>query len=704
MAARANAAAVASYAKQAEALKSVDFVLHIIPDSVVGAFVPPRRLSSRAPDRRHLAGAVLRHSVRLCADGAGRARPPLRELIDDMAHAVFGVIAIVMKAAPIGAFGAMAFTIGKFGPAALGNLIGLIATFYLTAALFVFVVLGIIARIVGFSIFRFLGYIKDELLIVLGTSSSESALPHLMEKLERLGCSKSVVGLVVPTGYSFNLDGTNIYMTLATLFIAQALGVDLSFGQQMTILLVAMLTSKGASGVTGAGLHHAGGDAGRGRSAAGARHGDRVLGIDKFMSECRALTNLSGNGVACVVVSWWEGELDHDKLHANLNKPIDPSDLETAVTTGLAGTNQPLAIVDVWTVAPIFGQTKTARFCRAVFSSLNSDCLFAVAEAPRPPSGAPGLGIGGCLGSPGSAGAGPAAGSGWLRLTITGAAAGWASTRKLTFSRTVERRRAARSASCAVSTSADARAGSCCARPHAVAQAVPQRIRAEPSAAMARMNFRREICNRAGRFRRRCRSELVCNRSNQTILGAAATAASTATSATAEAFARRSPRDRCEPRRAARGTLPRQVRLPRQSRRPPQPGVAASSAGISFSSRGAPPSRQLAGTACGRSAASPSPSPSRRGRRRRRRRRRRLPSSSSARSPPGSPGAASSRRSRGSTSSAIGRASGLKPRRSWRGPVPAGRARRGGRRRARARSRSRRRAARRRTSMVTMKP
>jgi aerobic C4-dicarboxylate transport protein len=194
-------------------------------------------------------------------------------------------------------------------------------------------VLGIVARIVGFSIFKFLAYIKDELLIVLGTSSSESALPSLMEKLERLGCSKPVVGLVVPTGYSFNLDGTNIYMTLATLFIAQALGFDLTLGQQITILLVAMLTSKGASGVTGAGFITL--------AATLAVVDPRlvpgmaiVLGIDKFMSEVRALTNLTGNGVACVVVSWWEGELDYERLHARLNKQIDPSDLETAVTTG----------------------------------------------------------------------------------------------------------------------------------------------------------------------------------------------------------------------------------------------------------------------------------------------------------------------------------------------------------------------------------
>jgi aerobic C4-dicarboxylate transport protein len=227
----------------------------------------------------------------------------------------------------------MAFTIGKFGTGAILNLVGLIATFYLSAALFIIVVLGVIARIVGFSIFRFLAYIKDELLIVLGTSSSESALPSLMEKLERLGCSKSVVGLVVPTGYSFNLDGTNIYMTLATLFIAQALGFDLTLSQQITILVVAMLTSKGASGITGAGFITL--------AATLAVVDPRlvpgmaiVLGIDKFMSECRALTNLCGNGVACVVVAWWEGELDRDALNRTLSSQVDPSDLQTALTTG----------------------------------------------------------------------------------------------------------------------------------------------------------------------------------------------------------------------------------------------------------------------------------------------------------------------------------------------------------------------------------
>ena len=194
-------------------------------------------------------------------------------------------------------------------------------------------ILGTIARIAGFNIFRFLGYIKSELLIVLGTSSSESALPALMEKLERLGCSKPVVGLVVPTGYSFNLDGTNIYMTLATLFIAQALGVELTFSQQMTILIVAMLTSKGASGVTGAGFITLAGTLAAVNPALVPGMAI-VLGVDKFMSECRALTNIIGNGVATVVISWSEGELDRDKLKAALEKRVDVSDIGTGVSTG----------------------------------------------------------------------------------------------------------------------------------------------------------------------------------------------------------------------------------------------------------------------------------------------------------------------------------------------------------------------------------
>jgi len=320
---KTDAAAVATFAKQASEMKSVDFVLHIIPDSAVGSFATGDILQV-------LLFSVLFGFALMALGDRGNT---LRSLIDDFAHTIFGVIAIVVKVAPVGAFGAMAYTIGRYGPTALGNLAGLIATFYLTSIVFVVVVLGIIARIAGFSIFKYLGYIKDELLIVLGTSSSESVLPQLMEKMERLGCSKPVVGLVVPTGYSFNLDGTNIYMTLATLFIAQALNVPLSFGEQITILVVAMLTSKGASGITGAGFITLAATlaAVRPELVPGMAI---VLGIDKFMSECRALTNLTGNGVACIIVAWWEGELDRTKLEAGLNREVDPSNIEIAVTTG----------------------------------------------------------------------------------------------------------------------------------------------------------------------------------------------------------------------------------------------------------------------------------------------------------------------------------------------------------------------------------
>ena len=319
----ASAEVVKGYAEQAQHQSGVDFVLNVIPDSVGGAF-------AKGDILQVLLVAILAGFALLVLGERGRT---MRALIDDAAHVVFGMIAIVLKAAPVGAFGAMAYTVGKYGSAALTNLAGLIALFYLTSALFVVVVLGLIARFAGFSIFRFIGYIKDELLLVLGTSSSESALPQLMEKLERLGASKSVVGLVVPTGYSFNLDGTNIYMTLATLFIAQAMGVELTLGQQLTILLVAMLTSKGSSGVTGAGFI---------TLAATLSVVDPrlvpgmaiVFSIDKFMSECRALTNITGNGVAALVVAMWEGELDRAKLRAALSRPVDPSDVETAVTTG----------------------------------------------------------------------------------------------------------------------------------------------------------------------------------------------------------------------------------------------------------------------------------------------------------------------------------------------------------------------------------
>ena len=304
-------------------MKPVDFVLNIIPDSAVGAF-------ARGDILQVLLFAVFFGFALMVLGDRGKT---VRTLVDDVAHAMFGVIAIVLKFAPLGAFGAMAYTIGFFGPRALGSLFFLIASFYITCLLFVVIVLGLVARMAGFSIFKFVSYIKAELLIVLGASSSEAALPQLMEKLERLGCSKSVVGLVVPTGYSFNLDGTNIYMTLATLFIAQALGVELSFAEQFGILLVAMISSKGATGITGAGFITLAATlaAVRPELLPGMA---LVLGIDKFMSECRALTNITGNGVAAIIISWWEGELDRSKLNAGLNKDVDASDVETAVTTG----------------------------------------------------------------------------------------------------------------------------------------------------------------------------------------------------------------------------------------------------------------------------------------------------------------------------------------------------------------------------------
>jgi aerobic C4-dicarboxylate transport protein len=241
--------------------------------------------------------------------------------IDTIAKVFFRIIGIIVRAAPVGAFGAMAFTIGSQGIGALSTLVWLIVVFYFTSALFVVVVLGTIAHFAGFSIFRFIGYIKDELLIVLGTSSSETVLPHMMQKMAHLGASKSVVGLVIPTGYSFNLDGTNIYMTLATLFLAQATNTPLTLTQELGILVIAMLTSKGASGVTGAGFVTL--------AATLSIIPDIpiqslaiLLGIDKFMSECRALTNLIGNGVATIVISRWEGELDTQALHDTMAHPI----------------------------------------------------------------------------------------------------------------------------------------------------------------------------------------------------------------------------------------------------------------------------------------------------------------------------------------------------------------------------------------------
>ncbi|MDB5695672.1 MAG: C4-dicarboxylate transporter DctA [Sphingomonas bacterium] len=245
------------------------------------------------------------------------------ELLDDVSIAFFKLVGIVMKAAPIGAFGAMSFTIGKYGVGALANLAFLVGTFYFTSLLFVIVVLGVVARLCGFSIFKLIGYLKAELLLVLGTSSSESALPSLIEKMERAGCPKSIVGLVVPTGYSFNLDGTNIYMTLAALFIAQACNVDLTLGQQLLLLGVAMLSSKGAAGVTGAGFITLAATLSIVPSVPVAGMA-LILGIDRFMSECRSLTNFIGNAVATVVVTRWEGALDRDQFDAALAGRLGP--------------------------------------------------------------------------------------------------------------------------------------------------------------------------------------------------------------------------------------------------------------------------------------------------------------------------------------------------------------------------------------------
>jgi aerobic C4-dicarboxylate transport protein len=248
----------------------------------------------------------------------GKAGQQVHHFIEECSHIFFAMMNTIMKAAPLGAGGAMAFTIGKYGIGALKPLAALMGSFYLTCALFITIVLGSIAALVGFNIFRFILYIKEELLTVLGTSSSESALVPLMEKLERLGCSKSVVGLVVPSGYSFNLDGTNIYLTMAALFVAQALNIELSLTQQLTMLGVAMLTSKGASGVTGAGFITLAATLAVVPTIPVAGLA-LILGIDRFMSEARALTNFIGNGVATVVVSNWEKELDHATLKEQLS-------------------------------------------------------------------------------------------------------------------------------------------------------------------------------------------------------------------------------------------------------------------------------------------------------------------------------------------------------------------------------------------------
>jgi aerobic C4-dicarboxylate transport protein len=302
--------AVANYAGQAKAQTITDFILHIIPTTIVDAF-------TRGDILQVLLVAIL---FGFALSAMGPRCKSVVELFDGMTHAVFGVVNIVMRAAPIGAFGAMAFTVGQYGISSLKPLANLIATFYLTCIFFVVVILGLVCWASGFSIFKYLSYIKEEILLTLATSSSEPALPTLMSKMEKLGCSKSLVGLVVPTGYTFNTDGSSMYMTLAALFIAQATNTHLTLGQQLTIFVVAVLTSKGASGVQGAAFIALVGTltviptipvAGMAL----------LLGIDRFMSMFRALVNMAGNGIATLVVARWEKEVDAKTLARNLASP-----------------------------------------------------------------------------------------------------------------------------------------------------------------------------------------------------------------------------------------------------------------------------------------------------------------------------------------------------------------------------------------------
>ena len=299
---------IAAYVEPGKLQSLPDFLLNVIPTSVVDAFAKGEILQV-------LLFAVLFGFALHKFGGRGSL---LFDLIERVSHVLFQIVGFVMKAAPIGAFGAMAFTIGAYGLGSLASLAELMATFYATCLIFVFVVLGSIARYHGFSIFKFIRYIKEELLIVLGTSSSEAALPRLIAKLENLGAGKSTVGLVVPTGYSFNLDGTAIYLTMAAVFIAQATNTNLDLRHQITLLVVLLLTSKGAAGVTGSGFIVLAATL----SAVGhlpVAGLALILGIDRFMSEARALTNLVGNGVATIVVAKWVKELDHKKLDDVLN-------------------------------------------------------------------------------------------------------------------------------------------------------------------------------------------------------------------------------------------------------------------------------------------------------------------------------------------------------------------------------------------------
>jgi len=306
-----DAKAVADYAGQAKAQSVTEFLMHIIPTTVFDAFAKG--------DILEVVFVALLFGFALSA--AGPRAKPLVELIDSLIHVVFRVVNILMKFAPVGAFGAMAYTVGRFGLASLGPLAKLIGTFWLTSVLFVVIVLGAIAWAAGFNIFRFLAYIKEEILLVLAVSSSEIAIPTLMAKLEKLGCSKSLVGLVVPTGFTFNTDGTSLYMTMAALFVAQATNTHLTLTQQLTILAVAVLTSKGASGVQGASFIALVATLSVIPTIPVAGMA-LILGIDRFLSMFRALVNMIGNGVATLVLARWEGELESETLKQQLVRPV----------------------------------------------------------------------------------------------------------------------------------------------------------------------------------------------------------------------------------------------------------------------------------------------------------------------------------------------------------------------------------------------
>ncbi|MEN8283593.1 dicarboxylate/amino acid:cation symporter [Acinetobacter gerneri] len=309
-----DAAKISTYVEKAHDTNIVSFLMNIIPTTLVSPLI--------GNDILQVLFVAILFGISLAATGA--KGQPIVDFLNHLTAPIFYLVGLLMKFAPLGAFGAMAYTIGAFGLKSIGNLMFLILTFYITAFLFVALVLGAVARYNGFSIFALMRYIKDELWLVLGTSSSEAALPSLMNKMEKAGCEKSVVGLVIPTGYSFNLDGTNIYMTMAALFIAQAMNIDLTIGQQILLLLVAMISSKGAAGVTGAGFITLAATLAVVPSVPviGMM---LILGIDRFMSECRALTNLIGNACATIVVAKWDKALDKEQLDLALSKK--PNDL-----------------------------------------------------------------------------------------------------------------------------------------------------------------------------------------------------------------------------------------------------------------------------------------------------------------------------------------------------------------------------------------